>query len=306
MRIAETDHPSRRARRWVVWGIGLAMLAGLAGVTVWLGAGRWQTESARVVETLRAHESGDGAAPFRHADLAGLPAPVVRYFEHVLREGQPMITSAAITWEGEFNMGTPGKDNWRRFTATQEFVPGAPGFVWNARIALRPGVPVFVRDSYVDGRGSMRGAVWGLIPVVTVEGTPTLASSALQRYLGEAAWFPTALLPRSGVTWTAIDDTRARATLTVGATTAALEFHFDAQGRNVAVFAPDRFYDDGKQPPVARPWEARNSTFGEYQGVTVATTSVAEWLLPEGRFAYWRGQPVTVEYRVLAPASDGT
>lgn len=199
-----------------MWVIAFAVVIGMAGVTLWIGARRWQAESARVVATLRSH-ARRGAAPFHAADLAGLPAPVVRYLRHVLQDGQPMITAATIVWEGEFNMGQPGRDNWRPFTATQEFVPGAPGFVWNARIAMLPWVPVFVRDSFVEGRGSMRGAVWGLIPVVTAEGTPTLASGALQRYLGEAAWFPTALLARSGVTWTAIDDTHARATLSAGA-----------------------------------------------------------------------------------------
>jgi hypothetical protein len=280
-----------------MWGVGLAMLVGLVGVTLWVGARRWHAESAHVVATLRSHERA-GAVPFHDGDLAGLPAPVVRYFRHVLRAGQPMITGATITWGGEFNMGRPGKDNWRPFTAVQEFVPGAPGFVWNARIAMLPGVPVLVRDSFVEGRGGMRGAVWGLIPVVTAEGTPTLASGALQRYLGEAAWFPTALLPRSGVTWMAIDDSRARATVSASGTTVSLEFRFDEHGQNISVFAPDRFYDDGKQLPVARPWEARNSTFGEHNGVIVATASVAEWQLPEGQFAYWRGWPVKVQYRV--------
>lgn len=285
-----------------MWGSGLAVVVGLAGVTMWLGARRWHAESARIVATLRTQEHGRGA-PFHEGELAGLPAPVVRYFRRVLRNGQPMITSATVLWEGEFNMGRPGKDNWRPFTAAQEFVPGAPGFVWNARIAMWPGVPVFVRDSFVAGRGSMRGAVWGLIPVVTAEGTPTLASGALQRYLGEATWFPTALLPRSGVRWTAIDDTRARATLSAGETTVSLEFRFDEQGQNVSVFAPDRFYDDGQRPPVARPWEARNSTFGVHHGLTVATASVAEWQLPEGPFAYWRGRPVRVDYRVSPPGA---
>lgn len=279
-----------------MWGIGLAAIAAVVAGAAWIGARRWEGESARAVAALRSHARGE-AAPFREADLADLPAPAARYFRHVLRDGQPVIASATITWEGEFNMGRPGKDNWRPFTAVQEFVPGAPGFVWDARIAMLPGVPVFVRDSFVDGRGTMRGAVWGLIPVVEATSTPMLAAAALQRYLGESAWFPTALLPRSGVTWTPIDDAHARAAISAGGTTVALEFRFDEQGRNVSVFAPARFYDDGRHPPVARPWEARHDSFGERHGVVAATASVAEWQLPDGPFAYWRGRAVKVEYR---------
>jgi hypothetical protein len=103
--------------------------------------------------------------------------------------------------------------------------------------------------------------------------------------------------PRQGVSWAAIDDTRAQATVTGGGTTVSLEFRFDAEGRNVSVFAPDRFYDDGKTLPVARPWEARSLRFGEYEGVTVATEAVVAWQLPTGIFTYWRGRPAKIVYR---------
>jgi hypothetical protein len=266
------------------------------GVAALAGARRWRIESDRALAALRAREMSP-LASYSEAELASLPPPVVRFFRRVLREGQPIITHARVTWVGEFNMGRPGRDNWRPFTAVQEFVPGAPGFVWNATISMLPGVPVLVRDSFVDGRASMRGAVWGLVPVVNAEGTPTLASGALQRYLGEAAWLPTALLPRQGVTWTPIDESRARATVTGGATTVSLEFRFDAEGRNVAVYAADRFYDDGRSQPTAHPWEAESLEFGEFHGVTVATEALAEWHLPSGTFVYWRGRPTAIEYR---------
>lgn len=280
------------------WVGGLVVSVAVVGfVAAAIGGRRWNAESARIVAELRTGEVTSDAPYSEARDLEGLPAPVVRYFRRVLRDGQPLITSATIRWAGQFNMGTPGKDNWRPFTAVQEFVPGAPGFVWNARMQMLPGVPVYVRDSFVAGRGSMHGAALGLVSVVKSEGTPTLASGALQRYLGEAAWLPTALLPRQGVTWTPIDDTAARASITASGTTVSLEFRFDGEGHNVSVFAPDRFYDDGSGAPVARPWEARSLRFGERGSVVVATDAVAEWHLPSGRFTYWKGAPTNVEFR---------
>ena len=45
---------------------------------------------------------------------------------------------------------------------------------------MLPGVPVFVRDSFGDGQGAMRGAAWGLIPVVAAEGRiPAVTTSDL-------------------------------------------------------------------------------------------------------------------------------
>jgi len=274
--------------------IALVVMLLLAVAAVWLGGRGWRSETSQLVDRLLAERSAQSAT-YSETELAELPAPVVRYFRKVLRPGQPIVRRARITWAGEFNMGKPGRDNWRPFTAVQDYVPAAPGFVWDARIAMMPGMPVLVRDAYLDGSGRMQGAVFGLISVVDSQGTPTLASGALQRYLGEAAWFPTALLPSQGVTWTAIDDTRALATLTGGGTTVSLEFRFNEEGMNVAVFTPERFYDDGTNPPVARPWQARSLRFAEHAGMIVADEAVVEWLLPDGVFAYWRGRPVKIE-----------
>jgi len=273
--------------------IALVGIVLLAAAGIWWGSRKWETSTSRLSGRLLAHQPAQ-LAVYSETELEGLPAPVVRYFRKVLKPGQAIVRHARITWAGEFNMGEPGRDNWRSFTAVQDFVPAAPGFVWNARISMMPGVPVLVRDAFVDGAGHMQGAVFGLVSVVNQQGTPTLASGALQRYLGEAAWFPTALLPSQGVQWTAIDDSRALAALTVGGTAVSLEFRFNADGLNASVFTPSRFYDDGSNPPVARPWQARSLRFGEHAGMIVPDEAVVEWLLPEGVFAYWRGRTMKI------------
>jgi hypothetical protein len=278
------------------WTGGVLAVVGVVVGALMVGGRAWRAESAAVVDRLRAREVRAPGLVSLRDDLEGLPPPVVRYFRRVLRDQQPLVSSATIRWEGEFNMGTPTRDTWRPFTAVQDYVPGAPGFVWNATIQMMPGVPVYIRDAFVDGHASMKGAVVGLVPVVNTAGTPTLASGALQRYLGEAVWFPTALLPRQGVRWSSIDDDRARATISAGATTVSLECRFDGEGHMVSVFAPDRFYDDGKSPPVPRPWEGRNLAFGERDGMTVPTDSLVLWRMPEGEFVYWRGRPTAIDY----------
>lgn len=292
---------------WMQILLGVAAVAALvAGVLVWRAQRDWAAASNAMAQRLREANASATVARFTDVELERLPAPVARYFRTALREGQPIVRRARIGWRGEFNMGGPGQDAWKPFTATQEFVPGAPGFVWDARIRMAPGVAVLVRDGLVDGLGSMRAAVLGLVTVVDARGTPTLAAGALQRYLGEAAWFPTALLPSQGVTWSAIDDTRARASISAGATSVALEFRFGSDGLIAEAFAPDRFYDDGKGPAVPRPWRARNLRHEERGGMQVPADSVVEWELPDGRFPYWRGRPVEIELEYSLSAAEAT
>jgi hypothetical protein len=282
--------------------IFLRIVTGVAVAAVY-GNWRWGDET----ETLRAALLVAPLVPHRPAtydprELDALPSPVARYLQLVLRHDQATIRRARIVWRGEFNLGSPGADNWKPFDATQDYAVDPPGFVWDARIAMLPGLPVMVRDSFVSGRGSMRGMIAGLFSVVDSAGTPAIAGAALQRHLGEAIWFPTALLPSQGLRWEAIDATRARATLATGDVTAAVEFTFGTSGLPDSAFVPARLYDDGKSLPAPHPWRARNLTWGEIDGATVPIEAVAEWLLPSGTYAYWRGGPVAIRYEYAAPS----
>lgn len=160
---------------------------------------------------------------------------------------------------------------------------------------MAPGMTVRVRDSYCNGEGSMRGNMLSLIPLVDEHGRPELDQGALHRYLAEAVWLPTALLPDQGVRWTPIDDTSALAGLRHHGVEVSLEFRFNQVGEITRVFTPERYREvEGAYQPT--PWEG---TFGRYEvreGLLIPIEGEVAWILPEGRFSYWRGEVVEVDY----------
>ena len=235
---------------------------------------------------------GAGTSTFSREQLAGLPAPAVRYFAFALTPGQPLIRRARLKWSGEFLMRTGGA--WSPFTAEQHYTVRPPGFVWDAAIRMAPLLAVRVRDGYVDGEGAMHARVAGLVPVVDQHGTPEMAAGTLGRYLAEAVWLPTALLPSEGVTWTPVDDSTARATLSDRGTTVWIDFHFGAQGEIVRA-STDR-YRDVNGTAVLMPWVGHFREYKRVRGVMLPTAGEAEWVLPEGRLPYWRGRIASVEY----------
>jgi hypothetical protein len=115
------------------------------------------------------------------------------------------------------------------------------------------------------------------------------------RLLGEMAWFPTALLPRPGLTWTPIDTRRAKATLTDNDTTVSLEFTFDERGDILEMFAPDRFAE-ASGAFVKRPWRVQTLETGERHGMRIPVRSRVEWLLPDGPLPYWKGEITRIDY----------
>ena len=148
----------------------------------------------------------------------------------------------------------------------------------------------------------MRGAFGGIVPIVSERGKPQLNAGALQRYLAEAVWFPTALLPSQGVKWSAADDSTARATLSDCGTTVTLEFRFNDRGEIIEVFAPDRFREvKGRYEPT--PWTGRFSNYQEREGVKIPLEGEVEWQVWGKPLPYWRGTITDIRYEL--PHSSG-
>ena len=279
----------------VLLAIAAVALGAITATVVAHGRRRWDAATDDLRRRLLARSGASGRAAFEATRLDGMPAPVARYLRAVLPDGQPMPRHVRIDWAGEFNVGRPGNDRWVPFTARQDFVPAAPGFVWDARMRMS-GIAVHVRDGFVDGEGSMLGKLLGLVTVVDRRGGEAMAVAALQRLLGEAIWLPAALLPAAGVQWQAIDERRAQASLVAGTARATLEFRFGADGMVESVHAASRTYDDGRNPPSQHPWQARVLRYGRVDGATVPVEAVVEWLLPSGAYAYWRGRPLRIAF----------
>jgi hypothetical protein len=285
-------------RRWTSGGLAvLGGVAVVAAVASMVGSAWWRRDTARMVDRLgAASRSGTGAQPYAPEQLAGLPEPVQRYFAFALAAGQPPIRRARLRQQGEFST-RPGA--WRPFTAAQHVATEPPGLVWDATIEMTPGLPMRVRDSYLGGEGRMHGKAAGLVTVVDQRGTPAMAIATLQRYLAEAPWVPTALLPSAGVRWTTLDDRSARATITdrdaAGRdVTASVDFRFGERGE-ISEMSAERFRDvDGTPVPTA--WAGRYWGYERTAGVMVPLEGEIAWVLPSGRFPYWRARLSDFEY----------
>ncbi len=115
------------------------------------------------------------------------------------------------------------------------------------------------------------------------------------RFLAEAAWYPTALLPGQGVRWEALDRRSARATLTDGATTVTMSFRFNDSGVIDTVTAEARGRTVGTKV-IPTPWQGRFWNYQERGGMLVPLEGEVAWLLPEGAKPYWRGRITEMEY----------
>lgn len=268
--------------------VALLGLLGAAGAAALYGPMRWNAGTKELRQRLEAARLDIQPKIFNQAELEGLPAPVQRYFHAAIHDGQPIVAAVNMEHVGSFNMGE-ATDDWKPFKSTQRVITRRPGFDWDARVSMLPGVPVHVHDAYVAGEGVLHAAIMGLVPVVNLRGPGAVAQGELMRFLAEAAWYPTALLPSQGIRWEAVDDRSARATLSDGNLELTLLFRFNSDGLIDTVRAEARGRTVGNAI-VPTPWQGRFWNYASRDGMRVPLEGEVAWLLPEGEKPYWRGK----------------
>ena len=278
--------------KWSALALGLLVLAAF-GIAAY-GSARWESSTRALLARLEASRLSPLTARYDVRELEGLPAPVQRYFRTALKDGQPIVTAASVDHIGTFNMGEDA-DRWRPFTSEQRVVMRPPGFVWNGHVSMMPGLPVHVHDAYVAGEGILHPAILGLFTLLDMRGAGDVAQGELMRFLAEAAWYPTALLPSQGVRWEAVNDRSARAALVDGPISLTMLFRFTDDSLIESIRSEARGRTVGKAI-VMTPWEGRWSDYQERDGMRVPMRGEVAWLTPEGRKPYWRGTIAALSY----------
>ena len=268
----------------------------IAVVAVWDGARRQRSaltaDTERLIRAGAARASGlaigDGA-------LGDLPPPVARY----LRRALPLrkaIQEVRITQTGTLRTDAT-TERWMAFEAKHLAGPPATGFLWNARVRVAPLLHVRVRDVLIDGIGSGQVSLMSAFPVSAATGGLEMNSGSLHRYLAEAVWYPSALLPSSRLQWTPINATKALATLTNDRVSVSLEFRFGDSGEVTGIYTPARwgmFAGGYKQVP----WEGHFRDYRERDGVMVPTHGEVGWYIDDQWRAVWKGTVAAYQIRV--------
>jgi hypothetical protein len=159
---------------------------------------------------------------FEPAELAHLPEAAQRYLGHAIAPGTKLARAVRCRMHGEIKL-----HRWLQFKAEQVIVWDR-GFIWKAKVSM-PGMPISGSDRLVDGQGSMRWKLYGLIPVLSGSG-PDITRSAAGRVAGEAVWIPSVLCS-DNVSWPASGQSWLQARFAAHEETSELEFQIDEAGR---------------------------------------------------------------------------
>jgi len=267
--------------------LGFGLFVACLAFALWLGSRSQQRTLLQLSESLVRVSNPKGLTQVNLGDISILPRPVAKYFTRVLQQNQPIIHLARFSQVGTLRTDVKD-DNWLKFEASQTVVPTAVGFLWNARVAIAPLLHVRVLDVLIAGHGSGQVSFLSSFTVISAEGDMEMNSGALHRYLAEAVWYPTALLPSAHLRWSSIDDSTALATLTDNGVSVSLEFRFNSIGEVTGIYTPARWgtFDGGYRQV---PWEGHFRNYVNRGGVLVPSEGEVGWYSDGEWQPVWKG-----------------
>lgn len=239
---------------------------------------------ARIRKMEKVHHSAHSVG--RH-DYASLPSPVSNFFSQIFSENQRTIRFAHIKHTGRFRQRPD--DDWYPVRGNAHYAGDEPGFVWKGKFSKKT-----AHLTYLNGQGESFLKFFDSIPLLESSGKET-SISLLVRYLMEAIWFPTALLPINGVQWTPVDAHSARMTLRNHGISVAVTVFFDENGLISQMETYDKFRDFKNHFEKSR-FIMKCSNYRESDGIKIPMNLQFIWALPEGDFQYGEFEIKSIRY----------
>ncbi|MCF7876364.1 hypothetical protein K9M06_04835, partial [Candidatus Bipolaricaulota bacterium] len=263
----------------------------LVGVILGFGAWNFDRRVQGEIENVLAGPSAVEGRVITEESLGQLPRPVRKWLKNAGVPGSERIQYVKLRQKGELRLNPDG--NWSKVKAEQYVDTVNPSFLWKVDTSLFSILPVAGRDKFIAGRGDMEIRLASLIPVVNERSNEKLDQAALQRYLAEIGWYPTAALSPH-ITWERIDDLTAEATMEYSGTSGSVKFHFKEEGELERISAMR--YRGSSENDEKKEWFGEIKESRIISGVRVPSRVDISWVLDGEVFTWYRFEVTGLEY----------
>ena len=260
----------------------------IAGFFIWIlitGKIILSIQFKKEVKTLFGQSESISSNLFHSEQIYGLPEPVQRYFKYILKEGQPYISYARITHDGQFKTGLDKK--WVHIKGEQYATTEKPGFIWKGVTAM-----FTARDMYIADKGRLVVLLFSVFKVVDAKGEE-YDQGELLRWLGESVLYPTNLLPGERLKWMAIDSNSAKLTFNYNGLELFFIITFNEVGEIIQM-ETKRYMDKEN----LETWIIKIAGYEELNNVKVPTSFEVLWRLKQGDFSYAKFNIKRIEYSI--------
>ena len=229
---------------------------------------------------------------FTEDDIAHLPLPVQNHFRYCGYLGTPKMSAMRIKFKDvDFSMGL--NKPTIKIDYTQYNFVGALNRIAYIDSSMY-GIPFEGIDSFVGGKGSMKGMLAKLFTLFNQTG-PAMDRASLVTFLAESLVIPNVAL-QSNITWQAIDDLHAQATISYQGISGSGIFTFAENGAMISFTTDDREATDFDGQSRQIRWTAILDDYVEKDGIKVPNVLQSIWHYPEGDLLYFDSKDIEIEF----------
>jgi hypothetical protein len=217
--------------------------------------------------------------------LDDLPEPVQRYFNHIFKDGQSVISFARIKHDGQFKTGID--KGWINIKGEQYATTQKPGFIWKGTTSM-----FVARDMYISDKGRLIVSLFSLFNIIDAEGEQ-YDQGELLRWLGESVLYPTNFLPGENLQWLPIDSKSAKLTYNYKGLSLFFIITFNEIGE-ITEMETKRYMDEKN----LETWVIKATNYKELNNVLIPTAFDVLWRLEKGDFSYAKFNITEIEYDI--------
>lgn len=221
---------------------------------------------------------------FQKSQTDSLPEPVQRYFNHILKEGQPYISYARIKHEGQFKANL--EKGWMNIKGEQYATTEKPGFIWKGTTAM-----FVARDMYISDHGRLIVSLFSVYNIADAKGKEKYDIGEILRWLGESILYPTNFLPSSRLQWFPVDSNTAK--LTFNYNGLLLFFNITVNEIGEITEMETKRYMGGDNLET---WIIKATNYKELNNIIIPTAFDVLWRLDKGDFSYAKFNITEIEY----------
>ena len=259
---------------------------GLLVLILILGKINLSLKFRKQVNALLAQSKNISNQKFKKSQLESLPEPVRKYFNHVLKDGQPYISYARIKHIGTFKPDI--NKGWMNIKGEQYATTEKPGFIWKGTTAM-----FTARDMYIANQGRLIVSLFSVYTVVNAKEKEKYDSGELLRWLGESILYPTNFLPSDRLQWFPIDSKSAKLTFIYNGLSLFFKFTFNEIGEITEMETKRYMGEDNLET-----WIIKATNYKEINSVIIPTAFDVIWRLDKGDFSYAKFNITDIEYNI--------
>ncbi len=187
-------------KRKIFYGIVIVLLLTALGLQVLSRQGEEAFKNLTEKRLASFHENISRAErkPYGAKDFSSLPEGAKEYLMRAMPRQGVRIQGVRMKERGEIRVHDEA--SWKPFSAVQYVSTNPPQLIWSGQAEHWPLTPVSILTTYMGGRDGTEAYFWGLLSAFENRGLE-MKAYLMVRWLGEAVWYPTALLPGDHISW---------------------------------------------------------------------------------------------------------